>query len=244
MEIYLYLALTSFAAFYLKGITGTGTTTMIVALGSFYLEPKITIILASFINIFGGLAMLNIDPVQLAKKYWIPITIMMVVGSVFGAISLKVIDPKIFKTVLGTAFLLASLSFFLAKKTSNEKNNISPQLASPLDYIFGWIAGFCGGFVGVNAPPLVYHYGKALNKNQLRRLLIIIFIPSAIAQTLTFAYTGLLTKQIALYGLTMLPFMAVGIHFGNKVHFKISEKWFRRILGIFLVFVSLKLLLT
>jgi hypothetical protein len=169
---------------------------------------------------------------------------MMIIGSVIGAYTLTIINPVIFKKILGATFLLASFSFFLSKQAETNEKKPAPKNATAADCIFGWIGGICGGFVGVNAPPLVYHFGKALNKQQLRRLLILILFPAAVAQTATFAYTGVLNKQIFLYGLTMLPFMLVGIYLGNKVHFKISEKWFRRILGFFLMFVSMKLLLT
>ena len=243
MEIYLFVVLTSLAAFFIKGITGIGVTTMVVGFGSFFLEPKITIILSSFITIFGNLAMLKIDPVSLKRQYWLSIAIMMIIGSIIGAYILTIIDAVVFRKILGVTFFLASLSFFVSKP-SVKTQAATPERASSADFLFGWIGGFCGGFVGVNAPPLIYHFGKALNKSQLRRLLVIILLPAGVAQTATFAYTGVLTKQIMLYGLAMIPFMFLGIYLGNKVHFKISEKWFRRILGTFIMFVSLKLLLT
>ena len=84
---YLLISLVALVAFFLKGVTGTGTTTVIVALGSLFIDPKLTVVLASFINIFGGLSMVRVDPLPLPRRYWMPISMLMVAGSVAGAIA-------------------------------------------------------------------------------------------------------------------------------------------------------------
>ena len=238
---YLAIAAIGFIAFFLKGMTGTGTTTAIVGLSILIIDPKAAIVLASFVNIWGGLYMLRQDTTKLALKYWFPIAAAMMLGSILGAYALKMIDSSIFNIVLGITFVLIAL-FFL-KPTQRMQPTITPITASPLDNIIGAIAGFCGGFIGINAPVLVGYFGQALNKQYLRRLLVIIFIPAAIAQTATFAVNGLLTKQIIFYGLAILPAMIAGITCGNHLFQKISEITFKRILAVFLFAMALKLLL-
>lgn len=238
---YLIIATIGFIAFFLKGMTGTGTTTVIVGLSIFTIDPKMAIVLSSFVNIFGGLYMLRQDTTKLAKKYWIPIATAMVLGSIVGAQTLKIIDSSTFNTILGIAFILIALSFIKPKQRTNAK--IIPIKTSPLDAIAGVIGGFFGGFIGANAPILIGYFGHFLDKQHLRRLLVIIFIPAATAQTLTFAANGLLTKQIILYGLIILPAMVAGITCGNHMFQKISETTFKRILAVFLFAIALKLLL-
>ncbi len=194
-------------------------------------------VLASFINIFGGLAMLKVDPVPLKTRYWVPIAAGMVGGSILGAVTLKIISNEHFQLLLGIVFFLTA-GYFLFKSGGPAGQSSSPERANVLDVAVGIFAGFCGGFVGVNAPPLVTYAGMHLDKRLLRRLLILIFIPAAIAQTATFAVNGLLDRSIFIYGLLMLPGMAVGIYLGNKSFQKISEIQFRRILAGFLLIVS------
>ena len=59
----------SFFAFFLKGLTGTGTSTVVVSLCSLIIDPKSAVVLASFVNIFGGFSMLGVDPIHLHVKY-------------------------------------------------------------------------------------------------------------------------------------------------------------------------------
>jgi len=229
-------------AFFLKGITGTGTTTVIVALCALFIEPKLTIVLASFINIFGGLSMLRVDPVRLARPYWMPIALLMVAGSIMGAAALKHIPARQFQLILGCAFLLTALWFLLRAPRSREPVH-PPARAGAADLGVGALAGFLGGFIGINAPPLVLHFGRRLDKRHMRRLLVLIFIPAAMAQTATFAANGMLTRTILIWGLLMLPSMAAGIYLGNRTFQHISESGFRRMLGLFLMVVSVRLIL-
>lgn len=229
-------------AFFLKGVTGTGTTTVIVALCSLFVEPKLTIVLASFINIFGGLSMIRVDPLPLKMQYWVPIALLMIVGSVIGAISLAHIPNQQFQLILGGVFFLAAL-WFLFRVPRPREMSVQPTRASGLDLLVGWLAGFFGGFIGINAPPLVLHFSRYLDKRYLRRLLVLIFIPAAAAQTVTFWVNGLLTQRVLTWGVLMLPSMIAGIILGNHTFHRISEGWFRRVLGLLLVVVSVRLII-
>lgn len=238
----LLIPLVALAAFFLKGVTGTGTTTVIVALGSLFIDPKQTIVLASFINIFGGLSMVRVDPVPLSRRYWIPISLLMIVGSVAGAITLEGIPSQQFQLILGGAFLLIAL-WFLFRVPPPQEVRDPPTTAGGMDLGVGTVAGFCGGFIGINAPPLVLHFSRSLDKRRLRRLLVLIFIPAAVAQTATFVANGLFSQQVMIWGLLMLPAMFVGVWLGNRTFHHISESVFRRTLGALLVFVSIRLIL-
>jgi uncharacterized membrane protein YfcA len=228
-------------AFFLKGVTGTGTTTVIVAFCSLIIEPKLTIVLASFINIFGGLSMVRIDPLHLAPRYWIPIAILMMAGSVLGAIALKHIPNHQFQLILGVAFLMTALWFLFRVPQPRDKPR-PPASAKAMDLGVGTFAGFCGGFIGINAPPLILYFSRHLDKRYLRRLLVLIFIPAAMAQTATFIVNGLFDRQILIWGLLLFPSMLAGIYLGNHTFHRISENWFRRALGVLLVVVSIRLI--
>jgi uncharacterized membrane protein YfcA len=238
---YFLIPLIGMLAFFLKGVTGTGTTTVIVALCSLIIEPKLTIVLASFINVFGGLSMVRIDPIPLAPRYWMPIAALMVTGSVLGAVALKHIPNQQFQLILGAAFLLTAL-WFLFRVPPPRDSPHPPACAKAMDLGVGTLAGFCGGFIGINAPPLILYFSRYLDKRYLRRLLVLIFIPAAVAQTATFIINGLFDKRIFIWGMLMFPSMLAGIYLGNHTFHRISENWFRRALGVLLVVVSVRLI--
>ena len=238
---YTLIALIGLAAFYIKGITGTGTTTVIVALGSFVIDPKLTIVLSAFVNIFGGLQMLRVDPVPMAPRYFGWIAFFMVIGSVIGAFALKYTPSKEFQIVLGFVLLAAAIMFFVQKKASGETGP-SPNRADGGDMFAATISGVFSGYVGISAPPLVYYFGRYLNKRYLRRLLVLVYIPAVTAQTIVFVLNGLFTTEVLIWGLLMFPSMFFGVHLGNLTFNMISESLFRKALGFVLIVASLRLL--
>ncbi|MBI1300929.1 MAG: TSUP family transporter [Alphaproteobacteria bacterium] len=244
MEIdsaYLFMPLVAIFAFFLKGITGTGTATMTIALSSFFIDPKLSVILVSVMNIYGGLTMAGMDRVPLPMKFWTAIAATMIIGSVLGAIALTLLEQNIFKIILGCSFLLSAI-WFARKPFKPIQTAVVKEKAEYLDLLVGTFAGFCGGFIGSNAPPLVFHFGSYLDKRTLRRLLILIFIPAAFAQTGTFWATGLLTMDVFYLSLTTIPGMFLGIYLGNKSFHFVSENLFRKILAVLLVIVSCRLI--
>ncbi|MCL7931716.1 sulfite exporter TauE/SafE family protein [Halomonas llamarensis] len=238
---YILVALIGLAAFYIKGVTGTGTTTVIVALGSFVIDPKLTIVLSAFVNIFGGLQMIRVDPVKMSVKYWGRIAAFMVVGSVIGAFALKYTPSREFQIILGLVLLAAAIMFFVQKKVAVDSDS-SPDKADHGDMMAATVSGMFSGYVGISAPPLVYYFGRYLNKRYLRRLLVIVYIPAVTAQTFTFIYNGMFTLDVLIWGLLMLPSMFFGVYMGNLTFNLISESLFRKALGLLLIVASLRLL--
>lgn len=238
---YLLVMLVSLLAFYVKGVTGTGTTTVIIALGSFFIDPKVTIVLAAFINIFGGLQMVRVDPVPMKPSYWGVVALFMVIGSVAGAYALKFTPDRPFQVLLGAVLLLTALLFFFQKKGAADLGP-APDRANGRDMAVATVSGVFSGYVGISAPPLVYYFGSYLNKRYLRRLLVIVYIPSVTVQTIVFALNGMLNREILLAGLLMVPSMILGVHLGNRTFNLISEASFRKLLALVMVIASARLL--
>lgn len=242
MITYIALFFIGLFAFFLKGLMGVGPTSALVSLGVLFIDPKLAVVLASVINMVSGLVMLRVDPVPLPRRYWLPVALTMVIGSVAGAWSLKVIQADSFELILGLVFLGTAFYFLRQSLPRVRQNGSLPSQASIIDSAVGLFSGFCGGFIGVNAPPLLLHFGRFLDKQHLRRMLVLIFIPAALAQTATFSWNGLLTFQVMRWAAVLLPAMLMGIYLGNKAFGYVSETAFRKILGALLIVVSFRLI--
>ncbi|WP_342346126.1 hypothetical protein [Paenibacillus mangrovi] len=53
----------------------------------------------------------------------------------------------------------------------------------------------------------------------------------------TFAYSGILTKQVFTYSLWLIPSMLVGVFIGIKAIRKLNDQWFRR-LALWVIILS------
>lgn len=242
---FLALPVVAFLAFFLKGIAGIGVSTVAVPILSLIIGAKQIVVLSSIVNVIGGLVMYRIDPQPASRRYWWPIAALMIIGAVLGGIALKLTPLKSFEKILGIAILAAGIWFLIwrGKQKSQTFQERMPQKGCVKDYVIGFLGGLSGGFVGINSPIFILYFGSYLAKSPMRRLLVLILLPSAVSQVATYTALGLMDSQILLYSLISLPGLLLGIYIGNRTFFRISEKVFGTILGGVLIVLSWGLIL-
>lgn len=235
----------AFLAFFLKGIAGIGVSTVAVPILSLIIGAKQIVVLSSIVNVVGGLLMYRIDPQPAERRYWWPIAISMIIGAVLGGIALKLTPLKSFEKILGITILAAGIWFIIwrGKQKSTSFLEKLPEKGCLKDYVIGFLGGLAGGFVGINSPIFILYFGSHLAKGPLRRLLVLILLPLAIANVIIYAALGLMSTQIVLYSLISLPGLLLGVYVGNRTFFRISEKVFGAILGAVLILLSWGLIL-
>jgi len=241
----LSLPIVAFLAFFLKGIAGIGVSTVAVPILSLIIGAKQIVVLSSIVNVIGGLVMYRIDPQPAPRRYWCPIAALMIAGAVIGGIALKLTPLKSFEKMLGFAILAAGIWFIIwrGKRGSRSFSEKMPPKSGVKDCLIGFLGGISGGFVGINSPIFILYFGSYLAKGPMRRLLVLILLPSAVSQVATYTSLGLINGQILLYSMISLPGLLLGIYVGNRTFFKISEQTFSIILGGVLIVLSWGLIL-
>jgi uncharacterized membrane protein YfcA len=241
----LALPVVAFLAFFLKGIVGIGVGTVAIPLLSLIIGAKEVVVFSSIVNVIGSLVMFRMDPQPASRRYWWPIAALMIIGAVFGGIALKLTPLKSFEKILGIAILAAGIWFIIwrGKQKSDAFREQMPDTASFKDDVIGLFGGFTGGFVGINSPIFVLYFGSYLAKRPMRRLMVLILMPLHIAQVIIYYTLGLVGSQILIYALIALPGLLLGIYYGNRTFFRISEKIFGTIMGAVLILLSWGLIL-
>jgi len=242
---YLLLPLIACAAFFLKAVSGFGPALVVVALGSLILPPHLVVAMSAMLDAVAGLILFAMDPETQGRRFWIPPAIAIVAGSILGGVLLSVVDPAIFKTLLGVSILLLGLWFGVLRGRGRGEglSGALPSRATGPDVIAAGLGGVMGGFLGISGPPILWHFGRKLGKEPLRAILIPIFLAAAIARVATYVGTGVITRQVLVAFAVALPGLAVGIVAGNRAFVRISEQAFGRIVGAILFLVGIRLLL-
>jgi uncharacterized protein len=241
----LALPAVAFLAFFLKGIAGIGVSTVAVPILSLIIGAKQIVVLSSIVNVIGGLLMYRIDPLPAARRYWWPIAALMILGAVLGGIALKLTPLKSFEKILGISILAAGVWFIIWRGGRKGKLFLEklPEKGCFKADVIGFLGGLIGGFVGIASPIFILYFGSRLAKGPLRRLLVLILLPSAISQVALYTFLGLMRTRIVLYSLISLPGLILGIYSGNRTFFRISEKAFGTIMGGVLILLSWGLIL-
>lgn len=234
----------AFAAFVLKGATGFGPAIVVVSIGSLILPPHVVVAISAFLDVIGGLVLLRYDRSSTSSTFWVLLGVAIVGGSVVGGVFLRLIPPDPFRVVLGIAVLLLGFWFVLVRglERHGTLENRLPKRCSPADLGMTAFAGILGGLVGIDGPPIVWHFGRRFKKGILRGILIRVFLVAALARVVTYSATGLVNYDVLIYTAAALPGLAAGVLLGNRIFLRISEATFSRITGAVLLIIGIRLL--
>ena len=233
----------TFSAAFLKGITGTGLGTIIVSFLSLIVGVKQAVVLTALLSLYAGLRMVKSGPVSFKTLYFGLICSSLIVGTVIGAVLLKFTPVRVIELIMGLMLIIVGtmFTFNLNRVMPGRLLESVPLYPSGMDLLMGFLCGLLTGMIGISLPVLLYHYGRYLSKSVLRHLIVLLFIPSAFIQVVTFAVNGLLSQPVFFQSLLLIPFLIGGIAAGNRIFHTLSEQRFRQYLGIFLYLVALKL---
>jgi len=160
------------------------------------------------------------------------------VGIPLGAYFLRSGDPTVILLVLGGFLVLAGVSFLAIPR----RRAVSwPWWTAPPT---GLISGLLTGLFGTGGPPVIlfYQLGGAA-KTVFRGNLMAIFFLMTFVRLPSYAAAGLLTTPRLWSGLAVLPAILVGVWLGQRIHIRLAEATFRRLVCVMLVVLGVLILL-
>ena len=160
------------------------------------------------------------------------------IGTVLGTLILKYGNPGFILTILGFFLICSGIIFLFAQ---SEVVIQWPSWCSPL---IGILSGLLAGMFGTGGPPLVFYYQlSGMKKHAFRGHLMTLFLLMALVRYPSYALSGLLTPARFLSAVYVFPAVLVGIWLGNRIHIRISEKGFRKMISFGLIFIGIILLI-
>ncbi|MGH9752959.1 MAG: TSUP family transporter [Blastocatellia bacterium] len=240
----LYLLPIVFLAYFCKATTGFGAAIILLPLGSLVIGPIPALMLATLLDVIGGVALLRIDSTRDSWRLWLPLGVAMMLGAGIGGLLLKFVALRNIDYFLGVTLFIVGvwLIFFRLRQRAAVESAILPDSYTGKDLAVCLLAGTSGGLTGVSGPPLMYYFGKKFAKESLRKILTRIFLAEAMARVATYIVVGVAQPGIILLGLLATPFLYLGLYAGNHVFFRIPEIWFSRVAGVVVIASALKLM--
>jgi uncharacterized protein len=157
-------------------------------------------------------------------------------GIPVGLVLLKTASESVVKTLLAVIILVfAGHSFLHSRRIFLKDDRFA--------WVFGFIAGICGGSYGVNGPPLaIYGSLRGWSPERFRATLQGYFLPASIVGMCGYALAGLWTNSVTTYFLWSLPAITLGILVGRIAGHKIEARRFDYFIRFGLMFIALILL--
>ena len=165
---------------------------------------------------------------------WRGVVVLMVgigVGIPIGAWLLGQGDPSDLLVALGVVLVVVG-SLFLVISGGLRRRRWPGWVTVPV----GLTSGILTGLFGTGGPPLVLYYQlRGAAKAEFRGNLMAVFLLMTLVRVPTYAGLGLISFRRLWSTVMVLPAVVVGAWIGNRLHLRIDERTFRRLVAVALV---------
>ncbi len=235
----MFWIIATLCAFYVKGLCGFANTLVFTSILTF------------------GTANINISPVELLLGYptnliisWkerrhidlkicLPLSLMVIVGSLGGVFFLKNADVSVIKIIFGVLVVLVGAEM-LIRELSQRQAKSSKLLLT----IIGIVSGVLCGLYGVGALLGAYIGRTTTNADEFKANICTVFMIENTFRIILYVFYGIITLSALRQALILAPFMLIGLVAGMLSAKIIDERMVKRIVIIMLIVSGIALILT
>ena len=224
----------------LKGMTGFGAGSLRNALLLLFLDVKLVIPLGVLFTLLANI-LLSIKTYKKANKKIVTFLIIgMPIGTIFGTYFLSVLDSNLLKILFGLFIIL------IAIKSLMKISLIKIRFTKLKTIIVGFIGSFLGSIFGSGGGLIHIAYFQEIiqDKSVFRSTIALSFMIGIIFRIIGYGIAGLFNSTVIIYFRYLIPATIVGILIGDKLHLKVNQKFFNKIVSSLLFILGIYLILT
>lgn len=225
-------------AFFVKGLCGFANTLVFTTILSF------------------GNNNINISPVELLLGYptnmilawkerksikWsicLPLAAMVIIGSIPGVLFLKNVDTGMIKILFGIVIVVIALEMLLREIRPGKGKQSKVVLT-----IIGLLSGVLCGLYGIGALLGAYVNRVTDDSRAFKANICVVFLVENTFRIILYSVWGIITFDILLQALILLPFVFIGLVLGIVSSKVLDEKIVKRIVIVMLMLSGVALII-
>lgn len=220
------ISITFFLGFIVESIVGFGGTLLAYAFLLFFFDVKELIITTIILPILASLIIISSDIKNVAFKTLLKFIPLCILGVVFGIWLFEHLKSGIIIKLLASFLVMFGFYniFFKEIKTGKKTSQI-----------LMFVSGIIHGIIGVAGPLFIIAMKSSFkNKSELRSTMAVLFI---IINLIRIFQLATFTKEFDIFFVNVIAIipMWIGIIIGHKIHKKMTDKSFDKMLSIFFI---------
>jgi uncharacterized membrane protein YfcA len=216
---------------FIKGFSGFASALFAIPLLALFLDIRFVVPVFLLFDLIGG-AIMTIQNRRLIQwRTTLLLLVSLAIGTAIGTYFLVSFGNEALRRVFGLVVIL-----FAAKILIWDNEDVRKEVGSIWAPVSGFIGGCTGGMFGLNGPPLVLYLTHRVKDKQIfRATLYGIFFVDACYRLILYSANKLITIEVVKFALCLTPFLLIGLLLGSKLHAKINESLFKKIIASILM---------
>ena len=245
----IWFIIATLVAFFIKGLCGFANTLIFNGILS-YTANNINISpLEVVLGYPSNIILVWKERKSLNWKIWLPLTALVVAGSIPGIFLLKHTDAGLLKVIFGIAVIVIGVEMLFREMKSNressnrESSNRKPGDSKLVLVLIGIISGLLCGLYGVGALLAAYVSRVAENSHEFKANICVVFVVENTIRIILYAATGILTLAVLKQVVILIPFMLAAVFLGMKSSSVLNEKVIKKIVIVLLILSGIVLII-
>jgi len=231
VEIVLLAGFIVLIGHFIKGLSGFASALFAIPLLALFLDIKFVVPVFLLFDLVSGVILTFQNRRSIDKKTALLLLSGLVIGTAIGTYFLISFGNEDLKRVFGVVVILFALRMLIW-----DNENIKKRISKIWAPVSGLAGGCTGAMFGLNGPPLVLYLTHQLKDKQIfRATLYGIFFVDACYRLILYSFNKLITIEVIKFALYLTPFLLVGVLLGSKLHAKINENLFKKIIALILM---------
>ncbi len=228
----------SLCAFFIKGLCGFANTLVFTTILSFsnnniHISP-VELILGYPTNVILAWK----ERKSIKWNICIPLSILVILGSIPGILFLKNADKGIIKIFFGFVIILIGIEMLL-RKIQTKKHEQSKLIFA----VIGVLSGILCGLYGIGALLGAYVNRVTDDSSSFKANVCVVFFVENTIRIVLYVFWGIITFDIVKQAVVLVPAMLAGLFFGIKSSKVLDEKVVKRIVLIMLILSGIALVI-
>ena len=224
-------------AFYVKGLCGFANTLVFTSILGFG-ESNVAISPVELLLGYPTNMILTWRNRKKLNKYvFIPLAILVLIGSIPGAFLLKNVNAGYIKIVFGVVVILLGIEMYI--------RDIKPSTAKESKImltVIGIVSGMLCGLFGVGALLAAYVGRVTKTSDEFKANISAVFIVENTFRIILYSVLGIISFASIRHALIMMPFVLIGLFAGMKSAKVLDERVVKRLVIILLVISGVALI--
>ena len=236
----LYVVLGAGAAGFVQGVSGFAFGLVASAFWAWAVAPQLAGPMVVFGSLLGQIQSIGTVKRAFDLKRVLPFVIAGLLGVPIGVVILKNVDQTVFRLVVGISLLVYCSAMLLVR-------NVGPVKAggSFADAAVGFVGGVMGGIAGLSGPaPTLWCTFRGWKKDVQRAVSQTFNLVIHAATFAVYIASGLINARSAWMLVLVAPSMVISSLLGARLHKRISEVAFRRMVLVLLAASGLLLIVS
>ncbi|SES74774.1 hypothetical protein SAMN02910413_0737 [Pseudobutyrivibrio sp. C4] len=222
--------LAAFCAFFVKGLCGFANTLVFDTILGFGVNNVNISPVELILGYPANITLVYKNRKHINKNIVIPLIIVVILGSIPGAVVLRYVNANIVKMIFGVMVTLVGINMMYReyKPSSGRSHKV-------FDIVIGILAGAMCGMFGVGVLLAAFVSKVTKTSTEFKANLSLVFIAENTFRFITYIFLGVMTFDSLIKAICLVPVMIIGLWMGMKAGDIMDEKLIKKLVIIFLI---------